>query len=159
VMTFTRDLQAFRQALAKVESGGNEFTLPALDWSLDFEWRKPCTRVVVLFTDEPLETGHDPVRQRSKLSELQAKIRDLRVMVFFVGPACPEYESFNAQPRCVFQPIERHSDFFTIGFDKVLERIGKTVSASLGQQVAPGTSPARDLYGLTGTIRVVDLAR
>jgi len=158
VLDFTTDLTRFQEALTQITPGGDEFTLPALDWSLDFPWRERVHRVVILFTDEPLETGHDPSRQQSHFDELIQKIQDLRAMVYFVGPSCEEYEHIGKIARCYFEPIEEHEDFYQTDFQKVLERIGRTVSGSLTPQGQSVTKTIQhDLYGIKGEVDVIQL--
>lgn len=158
LLDFTNELNKFRSSLQKVQAGGNEFTFPALDWSLDFPWRNNAHRIVVLFTDEPLEGGYDPDFQRSQKNRLFKKIQDLRIMVYFVGPECPEYKEVNQLPRCSFEPIREHTDFFKVGFEKVLERIGRTISGSIisRQQMNIG-NPPKDIYGIKNSIRIIKL--
>lgn len=155
ILDFTNDITRFKDALRKVKTGGQEFTLPALDWSLDFPWREDAHKIIVLFTDEPLEDGEDPGFQRSKMEELRNKIIALRCMVFFVGPECPEYREIEKLPRCIFEPISQHSDFYKVGFDKVLERIGKTISRSIESPQQPlKISVSKDIYGIKGRIKI-----
>jgi hypothetical protein len=158
IMDFTTDLSRFKDALKRIETGGNEFTLPALDWSLDFPWRNDSHKIIVLFTDEPLETGAEPDFQRLKMKELYEKIVSLRCMVYFVGPSCPEYEEFAKLPRCFFEEIKGHKDFYKVGFDKVLERIGKTISGSIlsTQQPSKPNIP-KDIYNISGKIRIIKI--
>jgi len=158
IMDFTDDISRFKNALRKIEPGGNEFTFPALDWCLDFPWRDNSHKIIVLFTDEPLETGEDPDFQRSKMKELFDKITALRCMVYFVGPSCPEYEEFNKLPRCLFEEIKQHEDFYKVGFDKVLERIGKTISDSiLSFQQPHKTNITKDIYNINGKIEIIKI--
>ncbi len=158
ILEFTEDIERFRSALQKIEAGGDELTFPALDWSLDFPWRPHAHKIIVLFTDEPLEDGDDPDYQRSKMDLLFEKIVKLRCMVYFVGPSCEEYEKIATLPRCYFEPLEQHEDFFKIGFDKVLERIGKTISQSISYQ-GQSTSEyvPKDIYGIKGRLRIEKL--
>lgn len=158
ILDFTNDLGRFKDALTKIVAGGQEFTLPALDWSLDFSWRENAHRIVVLFTDEPLEDGGEPAFQRSKIEDLCEKIKALRCMVFFVGPDCPEYRKIGKLSRCIFEPISQHSDFYKVGFDKVLERIGKTLSGSIHALQAPvKSSVPKDIYGIKGRIKIINI--
>ncbi|MBI5409174.1 MAG: VWA domain-containing protein [Nitrospirae bacterium] len=157
VKEFVNDINDFKTALKGVTTGGDEFTLPALDWCVDFPWRENSQRVVVLFTDETLETGADPGRQRSRLRELTEKIMGLRVMVYFVGPDCPEYKSIADLPRCYFNPVDAHSGFFKTGFEKVLERIGKTLSGSLTPGQTPSASFRKDIYNVAQEVKITRL--
>jgi len=158
ILDFTNNLSRFKEALKKITSGGNEFTLPALDWCLDFNWRDNAHKIIILFTDEPLEGGEEPEFQRSKIKELFEKIITLKAMVYFVGPDCPEYRDIQKLPKCIFEPIEEHSDFFNIEFDKVMERIGKTLSGSIVySQQAEKHKVNNDIYNIKDKITITDL--
>ncbi len=155
IMDFVSDINRFKEALGKIKAGGNEFTLPALDWSLDFPWREKAHRIVVLFTDEPLEGGYEPEFQRSKMKELCEKIVSLKCMIYFVGPSCPEYIEICNLPKCVFEEISGHEDFYKKGFDKVLERIGKTLSYTiLSSQQPVSMKIEKDIYKIKEKIKI-----
>src|SRR5688500_16243172 len=53
---FTSDPRELAVSLCKIQVGGDEAPLVALDFALDFPWRDDlqCRRVVVMLTDEPL---------------------------------------------------------------------------------------------------------
>jgi len=148
IKDFTTDTEEFKNALIGILTGGNEFTLPALDWAVDFNWKDKVHKIVILFTDECLPTGHDPDRQRSKMSELAEKIIKMHVKVFAYGPdECDEYrEFFQGLPRCSYSGV----DFYSIKVDDmkpVLEQIAKTVSASAngpGEQLPSNIE--KDIY-------------
>ena len=158
ILDFTNDIFRFKNALKKIKTGGQEFTLPALDWSLDFPWRENAHKIIVLFTDEPLEDGEDPDFQRSKMKDLYEKIVSLQCMVYFVGPECPEYREIEKLPRCIFESISGHSDFYKVGFDEVLERIGKSLSASIHPLQQPvSASVSKDIYRIKGKIKEIKI--
>ncbi len=158
ILDFTSDLDRFKGALKKIKPGGNEYTLPALDWSLDFPWNENAHKIVIAFTDEPLEDGYNPDFQASKKDALFEKIKNLRCMVYFVGPECPVYKEIEKLPRCFFVPINEQADFFQVGFEQVLERIGKTLSGSVAAaaQVPRGKS-AKDIYNIKQEIKVIKI--
>jgi hypothetical protein len=85
---FTTDPDELSSGLRKVQVAGDEATLVALDFALDFPWRerRSCHRVIIALTDEPLETGALVAEQRAKVSALIDKIQALGVMLFIVGP-------------------------------------------------------------------------
>ena len=150
IKDFTEDPKDFASALNPLDTGGDEFTLPALDWALDFPWRHGVHKIVVLFTDECLDTGHDPSRQRSKMEELIEKVNALHAKVFAYGPDCEEYKKFfESLPKSHYTEVE----FSAISPDEmspVLDQIAKTVTqTSRGEaaQTPPG-SIKKDLYGI-----------
>ena len=80
---FTSNVGEFVNALSTVRcSENNEFTLPAIDFALDFNWRPGCNKIIVVFTDEPIEGGYKPEFQNSKLNELMNKCLLLKAMLY-----------------------------------------------------------------------------
>ena len=157
LMDFTTDIKKFQSAMSSLQPGGNEYSLPALDWSLDFSWRENAHRIVIQFTDEPLEGGEDPPFQRSKLQELYGKIASLNAMLYFVGPDCKEYRGFERVPKCIVQYITGHNHFYNIDFKEVLFQIGKTLSHSVTPSPTKMGSVKKDLYGMAGKINMINL--
>ncbi|MBP6059261.1 MAG: VWA domain-containing protein [Candidatus Saccharicenans sp.] len=158
ILDFTSELDRFKQALKKIKPGANEYTLPALDWSLDFPWNENAHKIVIAFTDEPLKDGYNPDFQASKKDMLFEKIKNLRCMVYFVGPECPVYKEIQTLPRCFFVPITEQADFFKVGFEQVLERIGKTLSGSIASSVqAPRVEIEKDIYNIKNEIKVIKI--
>lgn len=134
---FTSDINEFRAALGRVVCGGDETSLVALDTCLDFPWRKVphIHRVVVMLTDEPMETGLMIEEQRSRIPELVAKIHDLGVVLFIVGPQSTGFESLAMANRCTYDVVPRDRGLSKVDFHKVLNQIGRSVSASRAQTV------------------------
>ena len=157
ILAFTDQLTIFRQALKKVEPKWEEFTLPAIDWSLDFAWRSGCHKVVIVFTDEVLQNNHAPDFQRSKLNELIDKIIRMRVMLLMIAPTCTEYVKLSKIPRSEFIEIEQKK-FNEVNFTAVMKRIGQTVSASVGVN-QPSNMEEKDIYKIKDTIKVEFLNR
>ncbi|HOK05504.1 MAG TPA: vWA domain-containing protein [Victivallales bacterium] len=158
ILDFTSDLARFKGALKKIKTGKNEFTLPALDWSLDFPWNENAHKIVIAFTDEPLKDGYNPDFQASKKDQLFEKIKTLRCMVYFVGPECPVYKEIQKLPRCFFVPIKEQADFFKVGFEQVLERIGRTLSGSVASSAqTPKGKIEKDIYNIKEKIKVIKL--
>ena len=81
---FTSDIAVFQSALSELGPSGDEASFVALDFALDLPWRSHSGshRVVVLLTDEPMETG-TYLKQSLALSDsLIEKIHALKVMLF-----------------------------------------------------------------------------
>jgi len=158
-LDLTDNLAAFKNALRDILKRiiNDEFTLPGLDWALDLSWREKCTRIVVLFTDEPLQGGHDAPFQLSKMRELQQKIQDLKVHLYFVGWKCDEYDSFTMVPKSIVELIEDHSIFSSYNFVNLLNTMGETLSGSLNDQDVMLKSVPKDIYGVKNRINVIDL--
>jgi hypothetical protein len=93
---FSTDLNEFSRGLDQVQVGGDEATFIALDTALDFPWRvaMACHRVVIVMTDEALETGVEVRRQLEKIPELIEKLHALRVKLFIVAPPSDAFDAF-----------------------------------------------------------------
>jgi hypothetical protein len=155
-LNLTNSISDFKGALRKIETGADEFTLPALDWALDFPWRK-ATRIVVAFTDEPLRGGHDVALQKSKIEELMKKIGQLRVCLFFVGMECSEYKQIiEYTPKADGILVTDDRIFSSYEFKGLLATMGKTLSKSLNQQNI-STEVLKDIYNVGNIINLVNL--
>lgn len=139
---FTSDIGEFCKALDDVEVEGDEATFIALDTALDFPWRpvSKCHRVLVVLTDEALETGVFVEKQTKKLPELIDKIHTLKVELFLVGPESDAFSDLSAADRSEYVILDNdHDGLKNADFSKVLESIGKSVSAAFppGQFTPP----------------------
>lgn len=151
---FTESVKEFKEAISNMDAtGGNEFTLPALDMAMDYEFRENAHKVIILFSDEPVSGGSEVSFQLSKLVPLIDKGIALHVKFFIFAPDCDTLKRIaNDVPGSSFTDINKHKDFFSSDFSKVLKQIGKTVSSSCGSFV-PGQMEEkvvvkRDLYHL-----------
>lgn len=146
---FTRDADLFRRGLDDLEAKGDEANLVALDVCLDMPWRaaNECHRVVVLLTDEPVETGLHITESRAAVPDLIEKIRELGVLLYMVGPASKCFDELSAAPRAEFEEIDGGREGLAdLDLSDVLSHIGKSVSASVLQR--PRSSVARrGLFG------------
>jgi hypothetical protein len=128
---FTTDPNELRDGLRKIEVTGDEATIVALDFALDFPWRprSSCHRVVIALSDEALETGALVAEQRAKISEVIDKIQGLGVMLFLVAPDSPAFAVLAEADKSEYQIIDATGDGLrTVDFGKVLGFIGKTIS-------------------------------
>lgn len=146
---FTKDLGEFRSRLKRIEIAGDEATLVALDFCLDYPWRSAdrCHRVVVLMTDEPFETGGLQEEQCAVLPALIEKIQQLRVMLYVVAPESAVFDQLSAVDKCVYEVIRQSGKGLAeVNFKQVLQEIGKSVSVSTGQGSHAASVP-RGLFG------------
>lgn len=147
---FTANIAEFCNGLSAVETQGDEATLIALDSSLDFPFRpaSTCHRVVVLLTDEPLETGLLIPEQREQIAAIIEKIQSLRVMLFMVGPESPGFDKIAAADRSEYDVIGTQNRGLTdVDFAKVLSGIGRSVSVSSVQGQDATIRVRRALFG------------
>ena len=146
---FTTDVAEFERALSSVAVEGDEATLIALDFALDFPWRprRDCHRVVICLTDEPFESGALVEEQRKRLDALIDKIQALGVMLFLVAPDSDVWNQLAEVDKSEFKRVsEANTGLQTVDFGKVLEQIGKSVSAASLQSVGEDRVP-RALFG------------
>ena len=128
---FTTDLDEFRRGLGRVEIGGDEATLWALDLALDYPWRsrRSCHRVVVCLTDEPFETNAEQATQRAQLPALRNKIQQLGAMLFLVAPDSTVFGELAMVDKSEYETVDAAGDGLRrVEFDKVLAYMGKSVS-------------------------------
>ena len=153
---FTKDAAEFERALSAVEVGGDEATLIALDFALDFPWRsrRDCHRVVICLTDEPFEAGALVDEQRAKLDALIDKFHALGAMLFLVAPDSDAWNRLAETDKSEFKQVaEAETGLQTVDFGKVLEQIGKSVSAASlqasGDEKVPRALFGQDAWGET----------
>ena len=130
---FTSNPTEVRAALNAVGTYGDEAMLVALDLCLDFPWRPRggCHRVVVMLTDEPLETNADAKNQRRMVGSLIDKIHALGVMLFLVGPESAGFNELAEADKSQYQQVGQTQDGLgSLDFARVLSHIGKSVSVS-----------------------------
>ena len=145
---FTRDLSEFRAALSQVQPDGEEMHLLALDVAMDFPWRpsSDCHRVVVLLSDEPVESGVDAEEQAAQVDAIIAKAMDKRIKLFIVAPESDVFYRLSAADRCEYTDLESMQDGLqSVDFSRMLEAIGKSVSVS--QSYEGGSNEPKPHFG------------
>jgi hypothetical protein len=133
---FTSDASELRAALNGVGAYGDESMLVALDMCLDFPWRprESCHRVVVLLTDEPLESNAEAKAQQKMINPLIEKIHALGVMLFLVGPKSAGFNELAEADKSQYQQVaQTHDGLVSLDFARVLAHIGKSVSVAAFQ--------------------------
>lgn len=145
---FTRDVEEFRRNLFLNIPTGEEMQLVALDVAMDFPWRSSAEahRVVVLLTDEPVETGLEVKEQTSKIDKLIEKLMKKRIKLFIVAPESEAFYRLSAADRCEYTDLESENDGLSgVDFSKMLSTIGKSVSVS--QSYEGGSTEPEPLFG------------
>ncbi len=144
---FTTDLNEFRAAISDLVAKGDETNFVALDFCLDLPWRTApdCHRIVVVLTDEPLETGLYIEEQRAKIPELTEKIHRLGVKLFLIGPESAAYDELAMANGSEYEVVSGGAGLASADFGRLLRQIGKSVSASRAQAVRTGVQ--RALFG------------
>lgn len=131
---FTRNTEELCQALQKrVTTEGDEQQLTALDTAMDFPWRSSdeCHRVVVLLTDEALETGVAVEVQKQAINRMIRKAQDKRIKLFVIAPESEAFFELSALDRCEYTDLQDTQDGLRgVDFSKLLQTIGRSVSVS-----------------------------
>lgn len=130
---FTKDLAAFKSGLKEIEVEGEEQQLLALDIAMDFPWRPSdgCHRVVVLLTDESVETGVFVEEQKAKIDALIAKVMDKRIKLFIVAPESDGFYRLSSADRCEYDDSgAERGGLKNVDFSKMMTAIGKSVSVA-----------------------------
>jgi hypothetical protein len=147
---FTTDLDEFCRGLDWVQVNGDEASFVALDTALDYPWREivACHRVIVLMTDEALETGVYVRQQLSAIPNLIEKIHALRVKLFLIGPSSSAFDQICAADRSEYQVMQdAHDGLKNSDFTNLLGEIGKSVSVSTLQAVPTIATIRKALFG------------
>jgi hypothetical protein len=144
---FTSDIGEFQKGVGRLSTGSDEASVIALDTALDYPWRdaSSCHRVVVLLTDEAVETGSDPELERSKVDEIIKKLAALHVLLYLVTPESKTFEELSQADRCEHIVVDRGDGLASVDFQEVMSFIGKSVSVSNLQGAAQ--SAPRALFG------------
>jgi hypothetical protein len=154
---FTTEPASIRFALEEVTTFGDEAMLVALDTCLDFPWRSRsgCHRVVVVLTDEPLETNAAAIDQKRMIGMVIDKIQALGVMLFLVAPRSEGFDELSEADKSQYQQVaQTHDGLGSLDFGRVLAHIGKSVSTSAlhfgPEPVVPRALFGQNRWGSTG---------
>lgn len=160
IKEFTSDPEDFKNCLSKLTTQSSEANMPALDWALDFPWERNAHKFVILFTDEPIDGGWEPELSRSKIPELKQKIDDLGVTFFLAslqGPEYADYGQFVDGDRCFGVWLSDYHEYEGATFQKLLEKLGKTVGIKSMGQVAMQKPMKKDIYGVKSIANIIKL--
>ena len=130
---FTSDVNRFREALSEVCCDGDEASAIALDMAADFPFRDAtsCHRVIILLTDEEMETGTNVQESDSRLTELARKIQDRRIALYMITPQSDMYDALSLIDKCEWTVVDDESSGLSnVNFGKLMQSIGKSVSVS-----------------------------
>lgn len=130
---FTRNLNEFRESLKQVECVGEEMHLLALDIAMDYPWRpsSECHRVVIMLTDEAVETGISVASQLVRIDRLIEKLMEKRVKLFIIAPESEAFYRLSCADRCEYMDFaDASAGLRNVDFSKMLQTIGKSVSVT-----------------------------
>lgn len=130
---FTKDLSKLKAAMQDTKMEGEEMQLLALDIAMDFPWRDSsnCHRVVILLTDEAVETGVLVERQVEQIERMKKKLQEKRIKLFIIAPESDAFFKMAEADRCEYTDLEASQDGLrSVDFSKMLATIGRSVSVS-----------------------------
>lgn len=130
---FTKDLSKLKEAMQNTPMEGEEMQLLALDIAMDFPWRDSsnCHRVVILLTDEAVETGIQIESQVAKIERLKQKLQEKKIKLFIIAPESEAFFKVAEADRCEYTDLESSQDGLrSVDFSKMLASIGRSVSVS-----------------------------
>jgi len=134
---FTTDIEEFRKQVQGLTATGGgpepESTLDAIFVALKSEWREPCNKCVVVFTDAPCHDELHPSTvesgQARDIEEVKNQIWANKARVFLYAPDFQAYRELATVPRVLYEPVAA-TGLAGVDFAKLLEMLGKTISAS-----------------------------
>jgi hypothetical protein len=140
-------------AALNAQGGGDEpeSTLDAI-WqaAASTDWRRPCNRIVILFSDATAHpTLHpDTVGSGAVGDDVDAVVQALvanNCRLHAWAPRCPVWDRLSCAPRVVYTPMtDAGSGFSSLDFSELMRSLRKTVSqiSTEGTGFSPGmTTP------------------
>jgi hypothetical protein len=138
-MDFVSTPEEIKNQLTRITADGGgdepESTLDAILYAvLKSQWRSPCHKTVVVFTDAtPL--GNLNAKTTTELGipdsfeVFKQTLHEKHIKLFLYGPKHPLYEELSKESRMVIEQMDNAGDGLkSLDFKKILETIGKTVS-------------------------------
>lgn len=149
----------FIRRLDQIKCRGDEDTAFALDTAADFPFEPLNTtrRVIILFTDEPVDDGVSKMDSMGagycNLEKIMEKVSQRHISLYFYGPKSAATDVIEEYPRVFFNDVvawqNRRSDEETweqLNVGQVLENLGKSISGS-ALSVVDEPRYARATYG------------
>jgi len=136
---FSNSVRDLVSALKTVRLGGNEATMLAIDYASSVEWREDATRIVSIFTDEPLRGGNYYRESRAAIDAMAEKLNQIKAYVFLFSPEDTDYKRFSQLLHR--SQADFKQDFNSISFEQLLKNMGKTVSQMASQQTKKAAPP------------------
>lgn len=141
---FVSTVPEFQAQLAGIKMcyGGDadESTLDAIvTTALTTKWRK-AHKIIVVFTDaktKPLHPSTKTTFAVNGMEDLKARLAEAHIKLFLWGPADPNYKELMALPQAeITELADPKQDYLNENkMEKLLELMGKTVSATTGSEV------------------------
>lgn len=131
---FTADVEQFSrevEAITKEPLILEEEQLLALDIAMDYPWRPAdqCHRVVVLMTDETVESGIFVEKQLAKLSELRDKVDAKHIKLFVIAPECESFYELTMADHSEYQQVPEYGLDCDFSLRSMIAEIGASLSS------------------------------
>lgn len=136
---FVTTPEELQKQLAGINADGGgdepESTLDAILYAvLKSQWRTPCHKTVVVFTDAtPLENLN--LRTTTELGipdsfeVFKQSLHEKHIKLFLYGPKHPIYQELSMESNMIVEQMDNAGDgLMNLDFKKILETIGKTVT-------------------------------
>lgn len=135
ILPFNNDTQKIKSGLYRIineRKKANECILMGIDLALtELEWRKDARRIMIVFTDEKLNTNHKPDEQRKGLQELIKRLVEMKVLLIFYSPECHDYKNLSIIPQSKIDFISSKNDLVERNqLEGIFDALIKTLSAS-----------------------------
>ncbi len=140
LIPFTGDLIKIASKLQFIKehrSRANEIMCYGMDVALrDLDWRPEAKRIMVMITDEKLETNYKPkkLKEYTKYEELKNRIEESDVILHFVTPLkCPDYKQLSEINGAIWYPIETTNELMQV---ESIEKIFNVFIASIAKSMS-----------------------
>jgi len=145
---FTDSADDLKQALARLDPGGDEDMLLALDIAADLPFGPVSNtkRVIALFSDEKFEQGVSGSESNAMIPDLREKLMARHIQLFAAVPEGRAANDLAETDRSEIEFIDGGGGLKNVDFSRLLAQMGKSISGSSLQSVS---EPAykRALYG------------
>lgn len=155
-------ITAFVNRLDQIKCRGDEDSAFALDCATDFPFEpmNSTRRAVVLFTDEPMDDGVSKMESMGEgyktLEKIMEKVVSRHISLYVFGPDSDATEVMSDYSKVFLQTIPAEKDrqsgidiWDNIGFDKILENIGKNISSNV-LSMSEESAYSKATYGQDG---------
>ena len=155
---FTADAARLTTFLAGLIPDGNEDILLALDIAADLPFGSVgnTSRVIALFSDEPLEAGAVEIGRLEKIPALIEKLQQRRIKLFAAIPESPAALDLSQANGSEIEFVQGGNGLKSVNFGQLLAQMGKSISVMSSQTI--GEPPfkkalfGQDKWDSTGSV-------
>jgi hypothetical protein len=155
---FTGDPTGVDGWLSRLKPGGNEDLLLALDLAADLPFGnlEDSSRVIALFSDEPLEAGAVVSGRVEKIPALIEKLSQRRIKLFAALPESDAALELSQASGSEFEFVDGGDGLRNVDFSRLLVQMGKSISVMSAQ--SSGEVPyqralfGQDRWGTSGSV-------